>query len=131
MEQKRPQSTPDIEELERKAERISHPPSVPPSLVEGALAGAAAGVALGSIAGPPGMIAGAIVGTAIGTASGVVIGRSEHAQCVRDDELDRDIGVYGKIGEAWPEPKAKAPGERAAPGHGDVEPSEDVLDNLE
>jgi nucleotide-binding universal stress UspA family protein len=66
-----------------------------------AVSGAVAGAVTGSIAGPPGAAAGAIIGTAIGMAIGRTLDDEDARKHVRDEELDRQIGVSeGDLGAA-------------------------------
>jgi hypothetical protein len=86
----------------REAEILAKAESPETAELNGAVAaGALSGVALGAMAGPPGMIAGGLIGGAIGLAAGVVLEEAEAQRRSHDEDLDRDIGVYGgTIGEA-------------------------------
>ena len=69
----------------------------------GLFGGMAIGATVGSVAGPPGAIAGAIVGTIVGAAAGLVWGDIKHLQAMKDERLDREMGIDGgHIGEASP-----------------------------
>jgi len=98
-------------------------------------AGAAAGALTGVIAGPPGAVIGAVLGGAVGVAAGVLRHQEVRAERAHEEELDRDIGVFGgHIGEA--------PLNQPPPRHGlyhadvlgisspSVEPSEGMIQNL-
>jgi hypothetical protein len=68
------------------------------------MAGAAAGAALGVIAGPPGMIAGAVIGGMAGAVAATALHLGQLARDRHDEQLDRDMGVFGgSIGEAPPD----------------------------
>jgi hypothetical protein len=73
-----------------------------------ALAGAAIGATAGIVGGPPGMIAGAFLGGAVGAGAGAAV-QKDHDRADNEEQLDRDIGVFGgSLGEADPNaPKAE------------------------
>ena len=65
-----------------------------------AAAGAAAGALVGAIAGAPGAAIGAILGGAAGAVAAIATERGEQEKQAHDEQLDRDIGVFGgTIGE--------------------------------
>ena len=89
-----------------------------------AAAGAAAGAIAGTIAGPIGMAIGAVIGGFVGGAAGVAVETADQEQSLRDEELDRQIGVSGgNIGEASPaQPPSQGRFQAAALGGSDAGP---------
>lgn len=65
----------------------------------GAVSGAIAGAAAGVLAGPAGAIAGASIGAVAGAAAGVALADDDERASMRDEELDKEIGVTeGELG---------------------------------
>ena len=101
------------------------------------LSGAVAGAALGAIAGPVGALAGGLVGTAIGAIAGQTLDAKDAEETLRDQQLDRDIGVTeGDLGAASPDqPPARRGVYSAASagvsGSGGSTPSEGPIQDLE
>jgi hypothetical protein len=115
----------------REAERVNaleeslegHSMAAPVAL--DAAAGAAAGAIAGTIAGPIGMAIGAVIGGFVGGAAGVAVETADQEQSLRDEELDREIGVSGgDIGEAKPgQPPSHGRFQAAALGTSEGEPT--------
>jgi hypothetical protein len=123
------------ENLESMRAKVDHV-SIAEVAVE-TLVAAAAGATTGVLAGPPGIVAGAVIGGAIGAATGLALHREHVAQGVKDEQLDRDIGVIGgNIGEAPPDaPKSERGVFHAAAmgvGSGPVStPSEGIMQSVD
>lgn len=109
-----------VEALEESLE----PHSMAAPVALDAAAGAAAGAIAGTIAGPLGMAIGAVIGGFVGGAAGVAVETADQEQSLRDEELDREIGVSGgNIGEASPDqPPSRGRFHAAALGVPDVDP---------
>jgi hypothetical protein len=111
------------------------PSSVPAALV--VLSGMAAGAVTGALAGPGGMIAGAVIGSAIGAASSIALDADQVERDIKDEGLDRDIGVIdGHIGEASPDQPASVRGTFSAASMGlahesQVPPSDGPIQNVD
>lgn len=90
-----------------------------------AAAGAAAGAIAGTLAGPIGMAIGAVIGGFVGGAAGVAVESADQEQSLRDEQLDREIGVSGgNLGEASPDqPPSHGRFRAAALGTSDGEPA--------
>lgn len=110
-----------VEALEESLEG-GHSMAAPVAL--DAAAGAAAGAIAGTIAGPIGMAIGAVIGGLVGGAAGVAVETADQEQSLRNEELDREIGVSGgDIGEASPaQPPSRGRFQAAALGGTDAGP---------
>jgi outer membrane lipoprotein SlyB len=90
-----------MEVVMRKSKERRERSSVRPPISQraaGAIAGVSGslvGATLGAIAGPPGMVAGGILGAAAGAAAGATIEREHERHALKDEALDKDIGVIG------------------------------------
>jgi hypothetical protein len=112
------------------------PPSSLPAALE-VLIGMAAGAVTGAMAGPPGMIIGALLGSTVGAAASIALDADQVDRDIKNEELDRDIGVIGgNIGEARPGQPPAVRGTFSAASMGlamesDVPPTEGPIQNVD
>jgi nucleotide-binding universal stress UspA family protein len=68
-----------------------------------AISGAVAGATVGIVAGPPGVAIGTVIGAAMGMAAGKTLDNEDKRKHLREEQLDRAIGVSGgDLGAAPP-----------------------------
>ena len=99
----------EADEAAHKIEEMTSSPTSVNTSAGGLVGGLAIGATVGSVAGPPGAIVGAIVGSVIGAGAGLVWGEMQDGEELKDERLDREIGVTdGNLGSARPnQPKAR------------------------
>jgi hypothetical protein len=112
------------------------PPSSAATALE-VLTGMAAGAIAGTIAGPPGIIVGAMLGGAVGAAASIALDAQREEEHIKDEALDRAIGVIdGSIGAAPPNQPAATRGTFSPTAMGlacqtEVHPSEGPMQNVD